>query len=794
LLEVLTDPHSIQWFLAAGGTLFVVGLGLLLWSLKVFEHPEVVATCLGLGSLAILAGGWALLALTRFQAAGRATMLLGCLVLPLNIWYYSTSGLMTEHFWVPATVCCAIYAFSAWRLRDPLFVPVLVAGITLTGMLILVDGGKFFEVATPAAFLVGLAFLCIHAERIFPEGEGPFSRRNFGMAFFGSGHIVLMAGLGLLLGGQIQGVLGQEFGWDAEFIPLVVVAKSLKGLALVLTGLATYLYLYSDLLVRHRRVYSFLGAGTLLWSEVLALDLFGWGLGLETIVLALAGTGLIVHLLELLWKDRPESTRSLSVFALLLNLTAVLFAVVLHVRVLNPWLFPNTQLTWLSAAALGLVAISSRLGAYLASGKSTAREWTYFFATGAATLMALGEALILLQVQPWIHQATWLMLLPVVYVVAARLYRGHTSETPLVYCGHLATLVLLACSVPSIWTGSTPQDASLYAAGICGLATVFYALNALWRERAFNVYLAALLGVATVWFGLHHLGFQLVETYTVAVAVAGLLLLLAYRLALVESWQPKLTTAVFQCGNLLTSVAIVAGVLQVVGKLMNPVLRESLDWSQVGYLASLLGAALIAAVLVIQSGWRRWYMVASIGTALVGLLTTYHVINLEPWRVAQLTAVGLGALILVASLVAWSREQAEQLSDQVDFGLLFGSLLVVLPLAIGVGIYRFGYTVSTADEIALLTVAMALFGGGFILRLKAPTLLGGAAVIGYLVMLIIYAHRFLDQLWIMGIYITVGGLLMFGIGLMLSLYRDWLLALPVRIRRGEGVWKVLTWR
>jgi hypothetical protein len=44
------------------------------------------------------------------------------------------------------------------------------------------------------------------------------------------------------------------------------------------------------------------------------------------------------------------------------------------------------------------------------------------------------------------------------------------------------------------------------------------------------------------------------------------------------------------------------------------------------------------------------------------------------------------------------------------------------------------------------------------------------------------------------IFITVGGGTLFGIGLLLSVYRDRLLTLPDRVKRREGVFSVLTWR
>jgi hypothetical protein len=40
----------------------------------------------------------------------------------------------------------------------------------------------------------------------------------------------------------------------------------------------------------------------------------------------------------------------------------------------------------------------------------------------------------------------------------------------------------------------------------------------------------------------------------------------------------------------------------------------------------------------------------------------------------------------------------------------------------------------------------------------------------------------------------IGGGLFFGIGLLLSVYRDRLLTLPERFKRREGVFRVLSWR
>src|SRR5262249_31024933 len=159
--------------------------------------------------------------------------------------------------WVPALVCCLLYAASALVLRDHLFVYVLLGGVALTGLLILGDLHKFEEIAAPSALLVGLGLAAIHLERAFPEGEGPFTRRRFGLAFFWGGQALLAGGLLLLLGGQVAGWLFDPlFHYLGLAEPPVIVSDpGLQLLAIVLVLAGTYAYVYSDVAVRRVGVY-----------------------------------------------------------------------------------------------------------------------------------------------------------------------------------------------------------------------------------------------------------------------------------------------------------------------------------------------------------------------------------------------------------------------------------------------------------------------------------------------------------------------------------------------------------
>jgi hypothetical protein len=123
MFEALLDPRSIQWMLTIGGGLCVLGLIVWLVSLGIFEDPRVLAAALGAGTLVILGAGWFVALRTRFRIAGQALTFLGCVVAPLNLWFYHTQNLVTVdgHIWVGGVACCLLYAVTVVELRDGIF-------------------------------------------------------------------------------------------------------------------------------------------------------------------------------------------------------------------------------------------------------------------------------------------------------------------------------------------------------------------------------------------------------------------------------------------------------------------------------------------------------------------------------------------------------------------------------------------------------------------------------------------------------------------------------------------------
>jgi hypothetical protein len=246
------------------------------------------------------------------------------------------------------------------------------------------------------------------------------------------------------------------------------------------------------------------------------------------------------------------------------------------------------------------------------------------------------------------------------------------------------------------------------------------------------------------------------------------------------------------------SLAFVAAVFITLGRLADtrplPVAELSVDWTTVLLLGGLALLSLISAGLVQHSGWRRWYVVMAVAEAVLALVTVHFLIDLQIWERVEVFCVLLGLLLLVIGHAGWYREQ-DRHDDLVGFSLFLGSVLMGLPLAIATLYWRNLWGIlSLPNEIALLAVSMVLFVTGVVLQVRATTLTGGALLGAYLVLLLVTAFGKVPGQWVVGVSLACGGGAIFLIGLLLSIYRDRLLTLPDRIKRREGIFRVLAWR
>ncbi len=793
LLEILLDPRNIQWLLAFGGGLMFVGVVILLWINEVFT-PTVLAGVLAVSNLAVLLGGWSLLRLTRYQLAGMALTLLACLVMPLNLWYLQAHDLLTleGHLWVAGLICCALYAVSAWVLRDEAFVYVLVGGVAAAGLLAIASlkpvPMHFWEVVAPSTMLVALGLLCIHAERAFPEAEGPFGRKRFGLAFFFSGHAALAAGLLLMLGAFVTGKWAYPL-FEALYRERGVGPSSIVGtyhwLALVLVLAAAYAYAYSDLVVRHVGGYVHIAALTLLWALVLAFEEFKIELSVDVAIALLAGLTLVINLLQgLAAKDSPY-TRTMPILAVLLPLLAVWLGLV---RFANDFTAP---IGWGYIGAMALTIVACRLGAHLHKESSPWLAAVYFFATGAATLVGAVALLNVLGLRDWPRVAPVVMLIPIAYAVAAAVYQGGPSARPLLAVAHCATVAMIAFSLGFVMTGLVDRvrdPINLWAALFALECAVFYALAGMLHRQTAGIHLAAVMACGVVWQLFNYYGVDR-EFYVLTFAIVGLGMLAAYRFALLEgALGGPLTDAAYAAANTLLSLSFIASGALTVGRLASGV---ALGQTLVVMSLSLTAVSLLAVFLTRQRTWQRWYVVTTIGQGLLAFLVVMNASDLTAGQKVQVFCVVAGLVLLIASHVGWYREQ-ERDDDLVSTGLFLGSLLFGWPMAIAALYDRAGNHLIVLNEVGFLVTALLLLTTGVLFQIRATAVNGAILTAVYFVTLLLFIPW--GRLGTVALVITIGGGVLFGLGLVLSVFREHLLTLPQRIKERQGVFRVLTWR
>jgi hypothetical protein len=806
LLELLLDPRSIQLLLASGGILLVLGLVLLLWLNKLLT-PPVMAVVLGLSNLLVLLAGWGLLRQTRYQLAGRGLTLLACLVMPLNLWYYHANDLLTLSgpLWVAALVISLFYLLSAVVVREEVFVYVFMGGLVLTGLLFIASWppalSHFWEIAPPATFLVCLALASLHAEWLFPAGDGPFTRQHFGRAFFYAGHVLLAAGLSLVLAAYVAGDwLYEPFfrwfysRWNAQPSPIV---GELRWLALLLVLAGTYAYVYSDLVAQRGTYFVYLAAATGVWALELLREWLRLELTEDLFIGLLACLAAALHVV-LLWIQDRRYTRSLPWLALGMLSLALFLGLVVYLRALDPSLrqvWPVEPPRWNYVGALVLTALSCRLGAFVYRHWQPALTWFYFFATGAATLLAATAFLAALGLTRWEQHAPWLMLLPIAYLIAAHLYGQHSPAQPLWWVSQWATGIMLFSSLASATEGFVRvrhDPLNLMLALFFTEAAGYYSLALVYSRRSEMVYLATATACAAVWQVLAYWQVS-APYYTLTFALIGLALLLVYRLApLSRATLGPLAPAIFHSANALLLISFVSSCLISAGYWLRGLLGQlTLPWSVVWVTASLALIHTLALGLVRALPWRAYYLVGALVQGALALWDLLVQLQLSPERLLEVACVLAGLMVLAAAHVGWYREQ-ERENDLVTLGLLFGSLLVGVPLAVATLVDRSHGDFLWGDELGFFTASVLLLVSGVLLQLKITTLVGAGLTALYFLALLFFVPW--GHMNAVAVFFCVVGGLLFSLGLVLSLFRDHLKQLPERARRREGIFRILNWR
>ncbi len=816
MFETLLDPRSIQWMLTLGGALSVLGLIVWLTSLGVFENKLVLAAATGIGSLAVLGSGWWISLRTRFRIPGQALTFLGCVLASLNLWFYAHIDLVsvTDHLWVGGVLCCLLYIATVYVLRDPLFIYAVEAGATLTVLLLLAEFGRASDTAYLSLTLMALGLISIHAERAFPPRGEPFNRRSFGLPCFWSGHAQIGASLLILLGTQTVGWLAALQGdhrilnidWSGNWL----IQHFLLAGGLWLAGV--YAYLYSDLAVRRVGLYTCLAAFCVVMAEATIAGRFLAG---EGWIAVLAVTALGVNLVQVYaGRTNDKVSRVLSPLAMVLGVLPICIGLLLHIRAtsdLAAAIHWDYATGWSFAVVMLLVSACNRMSAHLFAEAAPRWSAVNLFASAAALLLAAAGMLRVCHLIAWTQQAPWLMFIPIAYIVAARLWRGTSVERPLGWVAHTAAAVILVhvliSSLEMVGQVLQPLQRSgdnLILGLVFAEAAVFYILAALFRRRSANVYFATAAACGALW---QILGYWAVPGpyYTMLYAALGIASLSLSRIMGIEripayeatAGAKRLVTrgrgmAAFQMGNTILLVASLAAALQG----LNQIAAGHYEWPNLWALVATTGASFVAVVIVPGGLWRRTYVTSTVALAGVMFLMLNVLIDLGHWQKAEIFCVAVGLLLVATSYVGRFLETEDKTDELVTVGLWLGGLLATVPLVIAVVYYRFfapaGAQFSALDELGLLLVTVALLVTGYSWHIKSTTFFGGTSLVLYLIIIVVSLGW--QQQMTAGVYLAVGGAVLFALGIVLSVYRETLLKLPEQIANREGVFRVLNWR
>ncbi|MGE3316497.1 MAG: hypothetical protein AB7O26_15385, partial [Planctomycetaceae bacterium] len=509
--------------------------------------------------------------------------------------------------------------------------------------------------------------------------------------------------------------------------------------------------------------------------------------------------------------SNANGKRNLSYIGSILSQLPLLLGLFLHMRATSS-MAADFQLlydtSWGFVGVMVLVAFTNRLSAYLLRTEQPGASSLHFFLSAGAVLIAAAGLLSEIGWTDWAWQAPPLMLIPILYIIASRLWRGHSPETPLARVAHASTAVIVLGSFLAAIDQKTVElvtplvnDTRNLLLGLTFIeASVFYTLAWMFRKRSWNAYFATAAACGAIWQFLGYFGVPTVW-HELLFAVLGLgIIALSRTLGVAEevrysnSGEPMKVArgrglTAFQSGNAVLSISLLITFFKGLSELA----QTSISYLDFTVLLLMAGAAGAAMTIVPLNVWKRWYATAVAGLIAVALLQLNVLFDLSGWRKLELLCIAIGIATLVAGHIGRFGEEGKHEEDSVTAGLWFGSILAALPMFIAVCYYRFKVgTPSLPDELALVTLTVIMLATGCSWKIMGTTLIGGGTLFIYLLILI-GSIVYQPQIAI-GVYLFIGGGLIFAMGVLLSIYRERLLAIPEQIAKQEGLFKIMSWR
>ncbi len=243
-------------------------------------------------------------------------------------------------------------------------------------------------------------------------------------------------------------------------------------------------------------------------------------------------------------------------------------------------------------------------------------------------------------------------------------------------------------------------------------------------------------------------------------------------------------------GLLMVAVAAMATIMQGVFRLVG----DETGLAGVGlFPMATAGLTALAAFVAANASQRRFLLLGA--GAIVGMTGAgwVRLLHLEPAQAIKLGATAAGLILLAAGCRARVRERAGERDEGVGFLLVVGSVVAAGPALWNVLGNRWtGGRPVLFDEMLLVTALLPLIVVGCVARIRSATVLGVGGMAIYL--LTLFANLVYRPELAVGIYLGVGGLMIFLIGIALSVWRDRILEIPGRIASRRGIFQVIDWR
>lgn len=777
--ERLLSPQSLGWMMSIGGGLLVLGFAIWLWSIGVFANPLTLALSIGAANLSLLGFGIWLLQSTRYKIAGKGITLLCSLAMPLNLWLYDSQGLITissGKLWVPALLISIIYAAIARITKDANFVYTLVSGMVMTGVLFMAGTSSPFlwGLLPIATMLITVGSICIHADRWFLDNDGPFSRQSFGLAFFRSGHIVLILGLTGL--------------FCSQWLPTFLSDPRTKLWTLGLLVAAIYTYIFSNQAQRKHSLFMILAGLCSCWASFVILQWLQIELTIRMGLLLLNLVFLVANIVRFFLPPHSNATNALQSSLGFSIATLTMLNCAANSMVPAPVLFCDWMcVTQLFAASLVMITITRNWTAeFNAVDNVLITVGMFAFTCG---LVSAGYGIGLFGIETLLIAISILSLT----IACCGFLDKLSQKTGVLAVGIATSILLISCflciAMNAIeFTSFGSIVVTILVAVSCGLVNYNsgsksgLAISTLAILTSVFQF-ATLLGILN--------GFAITATIT----FIGLLLLA------IAKFKPEFQRRVLASNSMnlqdIANSTILIGLSGANLFVLSNLMGSSLIIGHLALLLFHLLALAIAAYCTKELAWRRGFLAMAIVTAILAIIVHFNLSTLTVIQRLEIGSFVLGTLALAAGHFGLMRENSKQ-DDTVSFNLVMGSFLMTAPLVFGIISDRLAVDAALnvwryIHEIGGITVGLTLVGLGILCRIRSTTIAGGL-----LTFIFVFSNILLidlpDQLQTTSAMMMIGGGLFFGIAVLLSVYREHLLELPEKIKQGSGIFQVLKWR